>query len=103
MVLLGLPSPTPAFASALADLVRRPRTRGPGLCSYAGSRVCRPMADCARCHDVRMSAAYMYRRHFGRTPDGMVDRMVFSKMRREPLTQVGVLLERTVLRLEERP
>jgi hypothetical protein len=45
----------------------------------------------------------MYRRHFGRTPDGMVDRMVFSKMRREPLTQVGVLLERTVLRLEERP
>ena len=28
------------FIAALADLVRRARARGPGLCSYAGGRIC---------------------------------------------------------------
>jgi ferrochelatase len=35
------------FIAALADLVRRSRKRGPGLCSFAGSRTCyRPHTDC---------------------------------------------------------
>ena len=35
------------FISALADLVRRTRARGTGLCSFAGSRTCyRPHTDC---------------------------------------------------------
>jgi protoporphyrin/coproporphyrin ferrochelatase len=45
---LGAPGyfrvPTPnanaAFITALAGLVRSARTRGPGLCSYAGGRIC---------------------------------------------------------------
>ena len=47
---LGVPGyfrvPTPnadaGFIAALADLVRRARTRGPGLCSHAGGRICPP-------------------------------------------------------------
>ena len=30
----------PAFIAALADLVRRARNFGPGMCSYAGDRIC---------------------------------------------------------------
>ena len=30
----------PAFIEALADLVRRARRFGPGMCSYAGDRIC---------------------------------------------------------------
>ena len=30
----------PAFIAALADLVRRARAAGPGLCSHAGGRIC---------------------------------------------------------------
>jgi ferrochelatase len=45
---LGVPGyfrvPTPnsdtAFVAALADLVRRARAHGPGLCSHAGGRIC---------------------------------------------------------------
>ena len=29
-----------AFIAALADLVRRARAHGPGLCSHAGGRIC---------------------------------------------------------------
>jgi protoporphyrin/coproporphyrin ferrochelatase len=42
----------PAFIAALAQLVRRARSRGPGLCSYAGGRVC--PVDRTNCpHDIR--------------------------------------------------
>ena len=34
------PNADAAFIAALADLVRRARTRGPGLCSHAGGRIC---------------------------------------------------------------
>jgi ferrochelatase len=37
----------PAFIQSLADLVRRSRNRGVGLCSFAGSRTCyKPHSDC---------------------------------------------------------
>lgn len=37
----------PGFIAALADLVRAARARGPGLCSFAGGRVCPARhADC---------------------------------------------------------
>ncbi len=37
----------PAFIQSLADLVRRSRNRGTGLCSFAGSRTCyKPHTDC---------------------------------------------------------
>ncbi len=37
----------PGFINALAEIVRRARTRGTGLCSFAGSRTCyRPHSDC---------------------------------------------------------
>ncbi len=37
----------PAFIASLAELVRRSRDRGTGLCSFAGSRTCyRPHRDC---------------------------------------------------------
>jgi ferrochelatase len=37
----------PAFIQSLADLVRRSRNRGVGLCSFAGSRTCyKPHTDC---------------------------------------------------------
>ena len=37
----------PGFIEALAALVRGSLARGPGLCSFAGGRVCpRPHADC---------------------------------------------------------
>jgi ferrochelatase len=42
----------PAFITALAQLVRRARSRGPGLCSHAGGRVC--PADRTNCpHEIR--------------------------------------------------
>jgi ferrochelatase len=37
----------PGFIQALAEIVRRARGRGTGLCSFAGSRTCyRPHSDC---------------------------------------------------------
>lgn len=37
----------PAFIDALANLVRRAGSAGPGLCSHAGARICdRPLARC---------------------------------------------------------
>ena len=35
-----VPNADAMFIAALADLVRRARTRGPGLCSHAGGRIC---------------------------------------------------------------
>jgi ferrochelatase len=34
------PNADPAFIAALAELVRRAETQGPGLCSHAGGRIC---------------------------------------------------------------
>jgi ferrochelatase len=37
----------PGFIDSLADIVRRSLKRGPGLCSFAGTRTCyRPHKDC---------------------------------------------------------
>jgi ferrochelatase len=41
------PNADPAFVAALAELVRRARAHGPGLCSHAGGRTC--PADRALC------------------------------------------------------
>jgi ferrochelatase len=46
------PNSDPAFIAALADLVRRARAHGPGLCSFASGRTCP-----AACGDCPWSAA----------------------------------------------
>ena len=46
------------FIAALAGLVRRARSQGPGLCSFAGGRTCpRPHGDCPHARAALQTAA----------------------------------------------